>query len=823
MISTVYAPVSYTGDGSTTVYDFPYPLFEESDLIVTVNGTVQTLNTDYTIVRNVSKKTDIFENATITFTTAPSLSALIFLVRRTALITQPKEGVYLPSNEGQHDRLLAQIQDLSANVLSSSQFVTPQDFGAQGDGETDDTQAINDALADGSPLYIPEGTYMIDAVSSDTNNTDGGISVPSGAKIVMHPEAILKAIPNDSNTYNVLRLTNVSNVYIEGGQIQGERDDHETGTGEHGMGLAIRGGSDISVKDTIISDCWGDGIYVGRDSVSTNIPTRIFMSGVISTGNRRNAFTPAAVHDGIFIGCQFNLSSGTAPQAGVDLEPAADSFTVKNIAFIGCQANDNAGRGFVIDDRPTSIIEGVIFDGCVASANESDGFISVQTRNGIVFNACQALNNGAAGFALSQATANAIRNCHASGNATYGISLGSSCIGCSMTGNFVVDNQYGIVLAEAGTDAPKQCVISGNNARLNGRHGIWIRLGSDNIIEGNIVSENSQETDATYDNIRLEAGATLNRVANNICRRGSETNQPAYGINMVNGASNIIEGNDLRTGGKTAAFRNVVSTTIHRGNILDSPTSFTSGDTTPSVAVGDTFLTANGSATTITTFDDGVTGQSIEVLVGDDNTTFDFSGTTLKGHGGVDYTAVSGDRLSCVFDGTNWVCLVSKVSNKITNSQLADVATATFKGRTTASTGSVEDLSVAQATALLNAVVGDSGSGGTKGLVPAPAAGDAATKKTLLADGTWGRGYLEATATVDPASVNTAAQTVPATITVTGAALGDLVQASFSLSLQGLILHAYVSAANTVTYSFANVTGGAVNLGSGTLKVRVYK
>jgi hypothetical protein len=41
------------------------------------------------------------------------------------------------------------------------------------------------------------------------------------------------------------------------------------------------------------------------------------------------------------------------------------------------------------------------------------------------------------------------------------------------------------------------------------------------------------------------------------------------------------------------------------------------------------------------------------------------------------------------------------------------------------------------ATAVLNAMVGDSGAGGTKGLVPAPAAGDAAAGKVLRADGTW--------------------------------------------------------------------------------------
>lgn len=74
----------------------------------------------------------------------------------------------------------------------------------------------------------------------------------------------------------------------------------------------------------------------------------------------------------------------------------------------------------------------------------------------------------------------------------------------------------------------------------------------------------------------------------------------------------------------------------------------------------------------------------------------------------------------------------------ITNAKLANVATQTFKGRTTASSGVPEDLTVTQATAMLNAVVGDSGSGGTKGLVPAPAALDANKQRVLKASGSWG-------------------------------------------------------------------------------------
>lgn len=75
-------------------------------------------------------------------------------------------------------------------------------------------------------------------------------------------------------------------------------------------------------------------------------------------------------------------------------------------------------------------------------------------------------------------------------------------------------------------------------------------------------------------------------------------------------------------------------------------------------------------------------------------------------------------------------------NDQITNAKLANMAAHTFKGRKTASTGDPEDLTATEATAELNAFVGDTGTGGTKGLVPAPAAGDAA--KFLKGDGAWG-------------------------------------------------------------------------------------
>lgn len=76
-------------------------------------------------------------------------------------------------------------------------------------------------------------------------------------------------------------------------------------------------------------------------------------------------------------------------------------------------------------------------------------------------------------------------------------------------------------------------------------------------------------------------------------------------------------------------------------------------------------------------------------------------------------------------DVTSTAMATTIAANAVTNAKAAQMATATFKGRTTAGTGNAEDMTATQATAMLNGMVGDTGSGGTKGLAPAPAAGDA--------------------------------------------------------------------------------------------------
>jgi hypothetical protein len=76
--------------------------------------------------------------------------------------------------------------------------------------------------------------------------------------------------------------------------------------------------------------------------------------------------------------------------------------------------------------------------------------------------------------------------------------------------------------------------------------------------------------------------------------------------------------------------------------------------------------------------------------------------------------------------------------------------------------------------------------------------------------------------TYNPPSLTHNTQTTT-TLTVNGCELGDFVSVSFNLDLQGILLSAYVSSADTVTVVFCNNTGTTINLVSGVLKVRTFK
>jgi hypothetical protein len=124
----------------------------------------------------------------------------------------------------------------------------------------------------------------------------------------------------------------------------------------------------------------------------------------------------------------------------------------------------------------------------------------------------------------------------------------------------------------------------------------------------------------------------------------------------ANSGGNVIENNWMSPG---SSIYSDAPGDIVRGNMGATIVgTFAANDATPSVRLYEIYRTANTNPTTITMLDDGFAGQRVTVIINDAVTTVDFSGTNLKGNGGVDWSPSSGDFMDCVFDGTNWYCQV---------------------------------------------------------------------------------------------------------------------------------------------------------------------
>lgn len=83
--------------------------------------------------------------------------------------------------------------------------------------------------------------------------------------------------------------------------------------------------------------------------------------------------------------------------------------------------------------------------------------------------------------------------------------------------------------------------------------------------------------------------------------------------------------------------------------------------------------------------------------------------------------------------------------------------------------------------------------------------------------------FLEASFSWNPANLASGTGETSASVTVSGAAFGDFVMVAAPYDLQGLVCCGYVAAADTVRVRVQNGTGGAVDLASGTWRVRVAK
>ena len=224
-------------------------------------------------------------------------------------------------------------------------LISVKNYGAVGDGVTDDTAAIRAAIADSNSLYFPSGTYMVDPdVGSGEifyiENQDSFFISGYGATI----KNVAGAGLYGAETF---QFRNCDNVTVEGLTIDCNKQNQ---TGGYNA-IGIYGGENITIRDCILLNAKQDGIYVRSDNVTVqgNYPNNVLIDNVYIDNANRNGISVIGCQSITITNSTLINTGGEAPGAGIDFEPnSVDIYGIKNAIVSNCIFENNDGSGVVV-------------------------------------------------------------------------------------------------------------------------------------------------------------------------------------------------------------------------------------------------------------------------------------------------------------------------------------------------------------------------------------------------------------------------------------------------------------------------------------------
>lgn len=248
-------------------------------------------------------------------------------------------------------------------------YVTPEMFGAKGDGTTDDTLAVKTAFDMSKTVFVINDYAVMP-------ESDGAAVVEIDTPHTVTGGGTLRILPNGFDGYNIFYVTG-EDVTIENVTLIGDKDTHTGSTGEHGNLLAVYG-KKVRVENVKCEKAWGDGIYV-RSAEDVHI------DGVTCDNNRRNAISVTSGSRIFIENSSFINTSGTAPEAGIAIE-ANYATDLIDCRVVNCIANGNAGTdGFYATVRAND--SNVLFDHVASDKAYSVAFLS-GTGSRVEVNGC---------------------------------------------------------------------------------------------------------------------------------------------------------------------------------------------------------------------------------------------------------------------------------------------------------------------------------------------------------------------------------------------------------------------------------------------------
>lgn len=481
------------------------------------------------------------------------------------------------------------LLDLMINTGTS--FTTTQPavlagwYGAKGDGATDDTTAINNALAAHDVVYLTGGrstTYIADGIIMKDYNV-----LKSDGAILKHKASAA------SHLITINTASNFGYVVIEGLTIDGNNSNN---TSNKRLIDTTSGGSYITIRNNNFISVDGIAIYVDITNTTQKQncviegnrfkdfdEEAIFWGGTGDGGANTRAFVNSRISNNYFQtgnSAPTRIINVTAGGAMQELNIDGNIFGSMNVATDGIHLNPgsvvnifgnhfNAGKtSIVATESDHTNMTGNTFQGVWATTGGGIQIkgCSFSTIVGNYFYGSDGTTTGA-GIEVAESATKSNNTVLISGNhikeAHDGILISSSGGGFTHTGITITGNTININRGRGINvlNNTNSLTITGNEIRSNGLTGIWAASFQSGVISGNNINNNNTSNTAT------ETGVRLATTPNNTTFSSNEVHSNTVGASMTSQIENrftaldntgtpSISGNDLFTTGGTTSITN---------------------------------------------------------------------------------------------------------------------------------------------------------------------------------------------------------------------------------------------------------------------------
>lgn len=241
------------------------------------------------------------------------------------------------------------LEDFGEHVysLAVAQVFNVKDYGATGDGTTNDTTAVQAAIdaaeVAGGTVFFPRGTYSCSdlevAADSVTLRGEGWGSIIK-QRTGTAPLYLIKVNPGTGGTADP--ATNRRNLVFRDLQLRGTVDVDGFATGQNVHLMSLSAVDDVLIQNVYFRGYRADGLYLASShSAGVERHNRyIKIVGCRFDGinqDNRNAITIIDGRDVLIQGCTFLNSTRTDMPGTIDIEPNSGSTfaVIRNIRIVG--------------------------------------------------------------------------------------------------------------------------------------------------------------------------------------------------------------------------------------------------------------------------------------------------------------------------------------------------------------------------------------------------------------------------------------------------------------------------------------------------------